>query len=107
MDDFKTGALVWFIWKPVVFGYLREYPIQFGFKVMDLYSDLVSSASGRAAFPENAKMIPPAIESFEGMPDEHISLQFANLIDVFNYLRQGKHLVIPEAWMHLVPKPWL
>lgn len=107
MDDFKTAALVLFIWKPVVFAHLREYPVQFGFKLIDLYSDLVSSACGRAAFPENADMIPPARESYEGMPHEHISLEWANLVDVFNYLRQGKHLVIPEAWIHLVPKPLL
>ncbi|CAL1172114.1 unnamed protein product [Cladocopium goreaui] len=85
----------------------EEYPVQFGFKLIDIYSDLVSSACGRAAFPENADMIPPARESYEGMPHEHISLEWANLVDVFNYLRQGKHLVIPEAWIHLVPKPLL
>ena len=88
-------------WVPV---HLRQYPVRFGFKIVDLYSDLVTSALGKATLPT---VIPPAMQSYEGMPDDIGALDYAQMVDVFNYLRQGKGLIIPNHWKHLVPKPLL
>ena len=75
--------------------HLREYPIRFGFKLVDLYDSLVSSSRGRAPVTE----VPSAMESFQGMADEISALQFAELGDVFNYLRKGSY-----EWKLHVPK---
>ena len=32
---------------------------------------------------------------------------FAQLDDVYKYLRKGKRLQIPMEWRHLIPKPWI
>ena len=81
---------------------LREYPVRFGFKIADLYDSLTGSGRGRAPFPKD---IPSAIESFEGMPDDSGMFHHAKLDEVFNYLRRGKHLRIPDPWKLVVPKP--
>lgn len=39
------------------------------------------------------------------MPDESNALEFAKLGQVFDYLRRGRKLIIPDEWKHLVPKP--
>lgn len=83
-------------------AHLREYPIRFGFKMTDLYDDLTGSGRGRAPFPIE---IPSAIESFQGMPDGPGMFQYAKLSEVFNYLRRGKHMRIPDPWKFVVPKP--
>lgn len=84
---------------------LREYPVRFGFKLVDLYDDLTTSSRGRAPFPSDPAGIPSAPESFRRMPEGGHALQFAQLDQVFNYLRRGKHMVIPNEWKDLVPKP--
>lgn len=82
--------------------HLREYPIRFGFQMVDIFDDLTGSARGRAALPSK---VPAAIDSFLGMPEKTNALEFARLDLVFNYLRRGKNLEIPMEWKHLVPKP--
>lgn len=85
---------------------LREYPIRFGFKMVDLYDSLTTSARGRAILPTE---VPNAMTSFENMPDSETDVygafRFADLMEVFNYLRRNKHLEIPKEWRHLIPKP--
>ena len=81
---------------------LREYPVKFGFRIVDLFIDLTKSARGQPGLPSE---IPNAQESFQGMPDESGALQFAQMDEVFNYLRRGKHLQIPDSWKNLIPKP--
>ncbi|CAL1145636.1 unnamed protein product [Cladocopium goreaui] len=83
----------------------EEYPVRFGFKLVDLYDDLTTSSRGRAPFPSDPAGIPSAPESFRRMPEGGHALQFAQLDQVFNYLRRGKHMVIPNEWKDLVPKP--
>lgn len=95
----------WFVFQfPVILPHPREYPVKFGWKIVDLYPDLTCSARGPASFPD---VVPPALDSYQGMPDEIGALAFSSLIDVFNYLRQGKHLSIPDDWKSFVPKPLL
>ena len=84
---------------------LREYPVRFGFKLVDLDHDLTTSSRGRAPFPIDPAGIPSAVESFRRMPEDAHALQFAQLDQVFNYLRRGKHMVIPKEWKNLVPNP--
>ena len=83
---------------------LREYPVRFGFKIVDLYGDLTSTARGLAPFPAE---VPSVFESFEAMPHDAGALEWADLVPVFNYLRQGKHMTIPDEWKSIVPKPLL
>ena len=82
----------------------REYPVPFAWKIVDLYPNLKSSARGRAEEPEQ---LPSALESFQEMPDDHSTLDYAELLDVFNYLRQNRRMVIPKDWETIIPKPLL
>ena len=74
--------------------------MKFGFKLVDLYDSLTTSSRGRAPVTE----VPSALESFQGMADDIPALQFAEMGEVFNYLRKGKHLAIPDEWKPYVPK---
>ena len=81
---------------------LREYPVLFGLKLVDLYTDLTTSAQGTGTLPEK---VPSALESFLSMPHHHDGLQYADLIPVYN-----KHLQIPDLWRPYLPKaldPWM
>ena len=70
----------------------------------DMFDLLTSSARGCPPLPEY--WVPPATLSFQHLPDEDtFGLGFARLQVVFDYLRRGKHLHIPQEWRHLIPKP--
>lgn len=66
-----------------------------------MYLDLVTTAHGQPKLPEP---LPPAQSSFEAM-GAGFDLGFADLGKVYDYVRRGKHLLIPEEWKHLIPKP--
>lgn len=83
-------------------GQLREYPASFGFKLVDMYGELVRSSRGQAPLPTP---LPAAMASFKAMPDSGDCLEFAGLHEVFNYLRRNRHLRIPAHWRDLIPKP--
>ena len=71
---------------------------------MDLYDDLVSSARGRAPLPRPA---PPVMESFKAMHGSSKQIcgcEWANLDDVYTYLRNNRNLKIPDHWKRFVPK---
>ena len=70
--------------------------------MVDLFPDLTTTSRGQASVPDQ---LPSAIQSYLAMPDFTAGLEFANLENVFRYLRRGKHLKIPPEWRHLVPKP--
>ncbi len=69
--------------------------------MVDLYDSLTTSNRGQAPVTE----LPSALESFQRMADQTGALQFARLSEVYNYLRRGKHLVIPDEWKPFVPGP--
>ena len=79
----------------------REYPISFGQKLVELWNDLTREACGACKLPPK---VPSARESFKAMPLKTMDLDLAKLHEVFDYLRQCKHLVIPPHWEELVPK---
>lgn len=79
---------------------LREYPVRFGFALVDIYDELVSTARG---VPLPA-IVPPAIDSFLAMADAPDRLDTAGVHEAFNYLRKGKHLEIPDRWRPYIPK---
>ena len=82
----------------------RQYPIQFGRAVADIYDLLASTPSGMPNLPVK---LPPARESFLQLPDgDDSGLRNSKLQEVFNYLRRGKHLVIPPEWAQLISKPY-
>ena len=78
--------------------------MKFGWKIVDLYHTLTTNVRGRAPCPAE---VPSAIESYQAMPEECGALEWAELTSVFNYLRQNKHMIIPNEWADLVPKPLL
>jgi len=79
---------------------LREYPVRFGFALVDIYDELVSTARG-VPLPT---IVPPAIDSFLAMADAPDRLDTAGVHEAFNYLRKGKHLEIPDRWRPYFPK---
>ena len=71
---------------------------------MDLYDELVSSARGRAPLPGST---PPVMESFKAMHGSSKQIcgcEWANLAEVYTYLRNNKNLRIPNHWKPYVPK---
>ena len=89
---------------PILATSLREYPVKFGFKLVDLYPKLTQTPKGRAPAPADGE-VPPAMTSFSEMPDSANCLEFAQLDEVFNYLRRNRHLNIPAHWKQHVPPP--
>ena len=80
---------------------IRVYTLQFAREIVDLYQELVSSPHGQPALPQP---VPPAIESFESLPNE-VGLGYAGLDSVFNYLRRNTSLRIPFEWKGHIPGP--
>ena len=83
--------------------HLREYPLQFGRAVVDLFDRMASTVAPPLPTP-----VPPATESFQALEDggdETFGLDRANLKPVYDYLRRGKHLAIPAEWVPLIPRP--
>ena len=70
--------------------------------MVDLFAELITTPRGQPRLPP---VIPDARASFEALPSEDYGLGYAKLQDVFNYLRRGKHLVIPLEWQQLIPSP--
>ena len=81
----------------------REYPVTFGFKLVDMFPDMVSTPRGRAPLPDP---LPGAMASFLEMEEVSNSMQFAHIEAVYSYLRRNRHLKIPNHWKHLVPGPF-
>lgn len=74
--------------------------MRFGFALVDIYDELVSTARG-VPLPT---IVPPAIDSFLAMADAPDRLDTAGVHEAFNYLRKGKHLEIPDRWRPYIPK---
>lgn len=83
----------------------REYPVRFGFKLVDMFDDLTKTNRGQVALSQS-NPVPPAIQSFQLMKEHTCGMEFARLEEVFNYLRRCKHLKIPHEWKCLIPKPF-
>ena len=74
--------------------------------VANLFPELIAGASGQQELPA---VLPSALESFNAMEygeasDSPPLWSFANLQDVFIYLRGGKSLSVPPEWRGVVPK---
>ena len=81
----------------------RHYPMRFARFLADRCEALKAGSLGK---PEPPEILPSAINCFESMsygcnPD---LWTFANLRDVFVYLRGGNRLRIPESWQHVIPR---
>lgn len=74
----------------------------FAQKLVDLYLDLVTSPRGQAPYPDP---VPPALQSYQCLPEDCEGLRWAQLDAVYNYLRRGKDLEIPAHWRRFVPPP--
>ena len=76
--------------------------MKFARELVDLHGDLISNKYGAPAEPV---VLPPALDSFLAMPDDHENQwPQANLVAVYNYLRGSKHLRIPPDWEPHIPK---
>ena len=82
---------------------LREYTVQFGRCLVDLYDKLVATPCGMPSLPSSG--VPPAKESFQALPESGFDLGYAQLEQVYNHVSRGKNLVIPAEWRHLIPNP--
>lgn len=83
---------------------LREYPVRFGMKLVELFPDLVSDKRGLPMLPVP---VPSATEVFGGMDfglDAEALWAEGSLVEVCRYLRGGKSLDIPEEFRPLLPK---
>ena len=81
----------------------RHYPMAFGRHLASRCETFKQSCTSKLEPPV---AMPPAVESFRamtyGLQDELYA--FANLRAVFNYLRGGKKLWLPDEWQGLIPR---
>ena len=83
---------------------LREYPKRFARELVKLSSSLLQTASGRPAIPGDG--VPPALQTFTSMEyGQHDGLfDFADLNEVYIYLRGGEGLNLPSLqWRDVLP----
>ena len=83
---------------------LREYTVQFGRCICDLWEDMTATAMGIPDLPFSCRP-PPAQITYKHLSEEGFDLGYVHLQEVFDYLRWGRNLVIPDDWAHLIPKP--
>ena len=81
----------------------REYPVRFASFLAHHCQLLKATAHGQ---PEVPKVLPSAVETFVSMQygSQDDMWSFADLGEVFIYLRGGKRLVVPPEWKDLVPR---
>ena len=83
---------------------LREYPLKFGFKMVELYDQLITTKKGVPALPP---CVPPALDTFNSMTfglDAESLWQEASMVDVCRYLRGGTNLNIPDEFRYHLPR---
>lgn len=83
---------------------LREYPVMFGLKLVELYEWLVGSCRGQPSLPPT---IPTALETFQSMDigdDEESLWSEASIVEVCKYLRGGTSLLIPPDFRPFLPR---
>ena len=79
---------------------LRNYPKQFGVKVVQLFDKLIAEKSGMPPLPEDP--IQTTEELFEAMKFEDFWGE-SGIVSVAHYLRGGIHLKIPHSFRQLIP----
>ena len=82
-------------------AHLREYPVRFGWKLVDLFGSLTTTSLGQA---EVTPEMQNSLDLFKQLPDDDHTLRFAKLDEVYNYLRRCRSLRIPSRWASVVPK---
>ena len=78
----------------------REYPVQFGLKIVELYLDMIKDNKGQPTLPDP---VPSAEQTFESMSFEDMWPE-ADLVSVIRYLRGAKSLGMPDSFRPLVPE---
>ncbi len=75
----------------------------FAREVLNLVEDMKATACGRPELPNN---VPPALETFTTLewPESNEMWRFADIPQLFNYLRGAKALRLPKEWKSVVPK---
>ncbi|CAE7596944.1 unnamed protein product [Symbiodinium necroappetens] len=81
----------------------EEYPLAFARKLVSMNKDLTSGASGQPPLPTP---VPDALDTFRSMSfgEDSELWQYAQLSDVFTYIRGSKRLCIPTRWAPFIPK---
>ena len=78
----------------------RNYPPEFGSKVVQLFNQLISEKMG---MPELPPVTPTSAETFASMSYEDVWPE-AHMSSVAHWLRAGTHLEIPAEFRGLLPK---
>ena len=75
----------------------------FAREVLKMVEDMKRTCCGQPRLPS---VVPPALETFKNMDwCENTELwEFAQLPQLFNYLRPNRVLKIPSEWKSVVPK---
>ena len=82
---------------------LRNYPVEFGTVVASMLDELIGTTLRPPPPPED---LPSGPEIFAAHPstDVHDVFRNADLGSVYDYLRAGKNLRLPEMWRVHFPK---
>lgn len=80
--------------------YLRNYPPEFGKKLFQLFSKLITDKKGMPAVPA---VLPSAEETFSGLTFDDVWAE-ANMTSVCHWLRGGRTLEVPLSFRPLLPK---
>ena len=84
----------------------RQYPVAFATAVLRILSDLKKY---REAFPKVPESFSSGVETVQSLPWDfgRAEFSFAALPEVYNYLRGGKRLEIPDSWRAVLPPGFL
>lgn len=80
--------------------HLRNYPRQFGEKMVNLFERMIAEKSG---MPELPSSVPGADETFDSMDWGDLWPE-AHMVSACHYIRAGIHLVIPPHFRSILPK---
>lgn len=80
--------------------HLRNYPAQFGQKMVDLFDRMIHEKCG---MPELPSSVPGADETFGSMDWGDLWPE-AHMVSACHYIRAGIHLVIPPYFRTILPK---
>ena len=79
----------------------RHYPVAFAKQLVEICESLKQH---RAGCPKG-EVIPSGLETLASLPSDYQRTEFGNagLCEVYNYMRGGKDLNIPQEWRCVLP----
>ena len=101
--NIQIPEVFWMLTVSVAPTELREYPLAFARRLVALNDGLKKTCTGQPKLPDP---LHDALDTFRSMQfnEKPDIWQHVQLSEVFNYIRGGRRLRIPERWAPYIPK---